>query len=387
MLSGLRADPVLTIHRRLLWISCQPLIWRLPMQLFATFRWLSYGVWWNSFKCIKKITDEKLTEYNITRWHVWCDLIRLGCLHALSPYQYFQHKLYQKTQQALMFHFIYDHQQVHFHRYINNQCINHQVSMRLISDKYQFEQALRKISIPTVPSQYVDTKALKQDISLFFQRKTIFCKPNASSQSQDAFLLKYESQQNQYILQAIKGQLLDDYQTICNYLKGAIARHAGFLIQPFIMDHEQIKTNPMMTTTVRIITAKMLPTSKPVVIYLKFEIPSADHTYKPMPLHWELLDLDPNYQKKYPLYAEQREITPEIKDLLRLSQCYCIDAHDKLLDLRSVAFDIILSQEGPCILEANYNWHLAVLYQVLPDNPLHIDNKHPAAQWLRQLFF
>ena len=76
-------------------------------------------------------------------------------------------------------------------------------------------------------------------------------------------------------------------------------------------------------------------------------------------------------------------ISTELKQLLRTGIDYCIEAHHQLLDLRSVAFDLIIGESGPLILEANYNWSIEMLYYVidLASNEV----THPAHKWIRSV--
>ncbi|HBM17345.1 MAG TPA: hypothetical protein DD381_13540, partial [Lentisphaeria bacterium] len=40
----------------------------------------------------------------------------------------------------------------------------------------------------------------------------------------------------------------------------------------------------------------------------------------------------------------------------------CVYAHSKLIALKSVAFDLFITNEGPLIIEANFNWDIEMLY-------------------------
>ena len=391
-------EPTIALHRTLFFLSCNT-PWRFFIELVSYLRWISYCIWRKSYKGCKATTNEQLQRLNLTRFALFREFVKFGILYSLKPAQYIEHQLYKKENQRVLFHFVYDHQSKHFHNYVNVHFLGSQTDRALIANKHAFSCALKKINIPTVSSMYYDTWTLIQCPHLLFHEKTIFCKPNGSSRSHDCFLLSYEKENNSYQLEPIHGELICDFRKIEHYLKQAFSRHAHFLIQPFIQAHESLKifSSNNATPVVRIITGKMTLTSKPILLYLQFEIPKIkinrgkkekQQYYKILPLHWESLDIDPIFKEKYPWIQEDYPpISDILKDMLRTSITYCIEAHYRLLNLRSVAFDVILSPDGPMLLEANFNWAITLLYPVIALDPLAMDNPHPAAHWLKSLFY
>ena len=165
----------------------------------------------------------------------------------------------------------------------------------------------------------------------------------------------------------------------------------AFLVQPFIEDHPAFNSDPSIkaATLVRVITVKMTPTSAAKIIHTQLEKPRQEPLfYNKIPLHWESLDVDPIFQTRFPLrQKEVPSLSNALKELIRESQDFCLKAHQHLLNLNSVAFDVIISEQGPFLLEANFNWHIAPLYQVLPFSHLMEESDHPAGQWLRHVLY
>jgi hypothetical protein len=380
--------PGIALHRALFFLSCNSFL-RILRNVMATFLWLSYGVWWRSYRFSRAATPAQLARYHLTRFTLLRDLLRFGLFYSLEPHQYVRLQLYKKENRPYFFQVIHDHQQAHFHRYINRHFKSHQAAVLLIGDKHRFAQQLIQSNIPTVQGIYYDAGTLRKSLDYLFQKKTVFCKPNGSAQGKDAFLLAYEDGHDRYSLKPIHGECLFERRMIERYLKQVMVRHTGFLVQPFVQNNPAIQFDASMKapTIVRIITTKKTSRSKPTVIHLQLEIPKTGHEfYIKIPLHWESLDIDPVFQEKYPFFQKEIPlISNALKDLLRTSQAYCMDAHEHLVDLCSVAFDVIISTEGPLILEANYNWHLAPIYQVLPPAHLTTNTTHPAAEWLQSL--
>ena len=78
-------------------------------------------------------------------------------------------------------------------------------------------------------------------------------------------------------------------------------------------------------------------------------------------------------------------ISEPLKAQLNTGIAHCIHAHHQLLDVRSGAFDIILSDKGVVLVEANYNWSVEMLYNVIEGDPL--TSSHIAAIWLQSMFY
>ncbi len=391
-----RPEPPGALHRALFFTSCNtPWLWLIQIVGFC--RWIGFGAWRSSYRFSRVSTVKQLEQYGLTRLQLFGELLRFGLLYSIAPHQYARHQLYRPDIKKCLFHFIYDHQLPYFHHYLHRHVSGYRASVALIADKHRFAQTLQKKGIPTVQSQIFDTCELKNDMTLLFQQKTIFCKPNQGSQSKDAFLLRYYELEDRYRLEPIHGEYLHERHDIERYLTYTLARHKQLILQPFVQDHDELKSelSNRAMTTVRIITAWQETSASPVVLYLQLEIPSLRKTtarqkekqfYTILPLHWETLDVDPVFQKKFPEIKDNMRFIPgTLKNMLREIQSHCIKAHQSLLNLKSVAFDVCLSQQGPVILEANFNWSITLLYQVIDCDPLAVDNVHPAAMWLKQL--
>ena len=75
-------------------------------------------------------------------------------------------------------------------------------------------------------------------------------------------------------------------------------------------------------------------------------------------------------------------ISAGLKDLLRESITNCRQAHQKLLSLRTVSFDVIIGEEGPVIIEANYNWSIEMLYFGISRTINNAEYIYPSYPWI-----
>lgn len=373
------SPPMVHLHRQIWLSSCRHPV-GFFINFFAILRWIGYYTWKLSFKACKTRTDQQLQEYGLTRLALFRALVKLGLLNFISPHYYFKYQFYKPEQAPKKLDYIYTQELPYVHDHSNRHFKQSQQARTLISDKYRFSCALQEMGVPTVASTIHDTSLWQGNPCWLLQKKTLFCKPNNASQSKDAFLIAYSAETNVYQIVPVQGNIVVLPQEIEAYLKKIIARHRLLLLQPFLTDHPEIKklASQPATTTVRIITIKSADTPQlsPQLLYLQLEIPnqkqatSGQQYYTLLPLDRRTLDVDATFKNK-PWCLEKQDITisEALKMLLRQSIDYCILAHQTLLDLRTVSFDVIIGEMGPVILEANYNWSVELLYHV---NDIHV---------------
>lgn len=347
-------------------------------------RWYFFGVWMLSYKaCRSELAEKHLAAHAMKKRTLYKALVRQGILYGILPHYYFKFELYKPEHNPL--DYFYNAELGALHRYSNRAFPKAQNARALMSHKLNFARTLEKQGIPTVPSD------ICQEETLFFQKKTIFCKPVDGSSSLDAFLLQYTN--GAYAIEPIQSEPITDAEKVYAYVKRVLKKHRKLLVQPFVDDHPEVKklSGQAPSTTVRIITNKETPSTPANCLYLQLEIPKAKDTaqkicqlYHILPLCLDSLDVDATFQKKHPSETYP-SINTTIKTLLKQSIALTLRAHDAILSCRTVSFDFIISPEGPVILEANYNWSVEHLYMVLPNPPS--ASTHPAAKWLRQLDF
>ena len=390
--------PMMALHRQLFFLSCRHPI-RLALNGIAYIRWVGYYSWVSCYKACKTRTPEQLIDYGLSRRALYFALLRLAIGNLIAPHYYFKYQLYKKEHTP--FDYLYNQELPQFHDLSNKHLKDFKAAAKLIGDKDRFSHELRKIGLPAIHSESFNTNALQEDPSLLFRKQRVFCKPNTGSQSTDTFLIDYVASDNSYRLEPIQGQTLSDPQEIDHYLQKIIARNKNLLVQPVIVNHSEIKKIAPETaaTTVRIITAKRgdSPQAEVELIYLQLEIPNEKTTvsstknkinqfYTILPLDLKTLDVDPMFKQKTTFPEKCNiDISEVLKHFLRESIEYCMQAHQQLLNLRTVSFDVIIGEEGPIIIEANYNWSIELLYFVVTTNVTNAEHTHPSYRWLQSV--
>ena len=144
-----KPNATVAFHRALFFLSCdRP--WWLFIKLFAYSRWLSYGVWRQSYRFSKTIPAVQLEQNGLSRAKLFKELIYYGVFYSLMPYEYVRHQLYKPSHKKRALNIIYDHEQPHFHRHNNRFFTGFEATVTLINDKHQFALALMPLGLPTV---------------------------------------------------------------------------------------------------------------------------------------------------------------------------------------------------------------------------------------------
>ncbi|MDF1678445.1 MAG: hypothetical protein P1U32_07115 [Legionellaceae bacterium] len=378
------AGPI-ALHRKLFFLSLKKPS-HLLISVYGYIRWISVQAWIVSYKATLKHHNNTMSQ---PKHVLFLTLLKLSLIHHIAPRYYFKYKLYKPHNKKHIFNYFYNAELPYFHDYTNKNFAHYKKAQALISDKQRFAEALHAQKIPCVLGKVYDTEALKKDPSLLLSQKTIFCKPLNGSQSIDAFLVVYDENTLSHGIKPIKTADIYGTNKVRAYLNTVFSRHHALLIQPFIEDNPEMQalSGQIACTTVRIITTKSQGKT-PTLLYLQLEIPrpkTTTQTYSIYPLTLDTLDIAPTFQTTNKIRPQDKPypiVSDALKEALRKAIRYCTKAHLTLLDLNSVSFDVILSKNGPVILEANYNWSVETLYQSID---ITSPEKHPAKDWLNHI--
>lgn len=376
----------LALHRRLFFLSHKnPL--HLMFNMYAYIRWVTITAW---ILCYKS-TLKNYKQAKKSKFVLFFNLLMLALKHGIPPRYYFKYEFDQPQNKKQAFTYFYNAELPYFHDYTNQNFSHYKQAVQLIRNKQGFAEALKQIGLPVVPGKIYKTQDLRHQPFLLYAKKTHFCKPNHGSRSCDAFLMVYNANTTLYHIKPITQPDIYGDQEISHYLDQIYSKHDILLIQEFIEDHPDVQAISQQepTTTVRIITEKSDDQAEtlPKLLYLQLELPTKKQKqqfYNILPLALSSLDIDPVFILKNKNLSDEPypAISDAIKKELKHAITLCLEAHKALLAVRSVSFDVILSKTGPIILEANYNWSIELLYNVIDMNQ---PASHPAAYWLENI--
>lgn len=360
------------------------------INLIAIVRWVGYCAWINSYKVCKTTSKEKLPKAGLkNRFSLYLKLLKLSVINFIPPNYYFRFNLYEND----FVDFFYSKENSILHLYSDRNFNQPKQVRNFISDKYAFLEFLEKNNLQPNYSSKTTLEKILKDSSLLFKKCKVFCKPNVANRSIGALCIDYDSLINDYkLLTLIDKKEVLGKSNILNFIKEYYSANETILIEKFIEDADDIKKlsqHPTDTTTMRIITASIDGSNLlPETIYIQLEIPLLENNneqqfYNILPLDIKTLDIDltnmPDFKDKEKF--EGIQISANLKQKVSTAIDMCLKVHSKL-EIRAIAFDVILSPQQPIIIEANYNWDIELLYRSFRPNDLH---RHIAQVWLENL--
>lgn len=354
----------------------------------ACFRWICYFAWISCYRTAKKSTDEQLNQAACkNRFSLFVKLLKLSLANFIAPHYYFKYKLYRYNP----FEFFYSKENSPLHIYSDRNIDNSKNHIRLISDKYAFLQFLEKQNIQVNYSNKTNVNQILANPEIIFKNQKIFCKPNIANRSIGALCISYNNSKYELIT-LIDKKIITGKSQILKFLESYYAKNQEILVETFFEDDNYIKNlsqHPTDTTTMRIITAS-IEASEPIipqVIYAQLEIPILENNnkqqfYNILPLNINTLDIDLTNISEFKDKAKFKnlQIPETLKEKIKIAINKCIKTHERL-NIRAIAFDIIISPSDVVIIEANYNWDIEILYQAFGHN----NKDHIAKLWLENL--
>ncbi|MFH1728810.1 MAG: hypothetical protein ABIA04_10395 [Pseudomonadota bacterium] len=360
------------LHKKLLYLKIKKLLNPCYFILFSAqaLIWYFYKLWKILFKLIFKKGIFIKKEYGTLIVTQAITIIKLNFFYHILPINYYRYKFYLKENKSLIHKYFYKSELPCFHDFINKNKKDLKETKEFIGNKYEFAKALKSINIPSV--QTLDLVKKRSSISSFFRNRTVFCKPLVSSQSKDAFKLLYVAKTNQYEIHPINGNVIKEHVGIERYLNGLIKKQ-NMMIEPYLSDHPDLNdfSESQEISTLRIITFEFKD-GEFKAIYLQLEIPAAKkheinkrQLYKIYPLDLKSFEVDNKWRINSELkYNKDIIISQNLRKLISTAVDYCIKVHENLINLKSVAFDLALTDRGPIIIEANYNWNIELINDV-----------------------
>lgn len=358
------------LHKKILRQTClQPNVVLGPLLfIWSSGLWYGFYAWKISFKAAIK-THKKLS-HEISCLNLIIQTLYMALAYNCDPSVTYRFQFYKKLQRRYIFEYTYNFQSSAIHALCNKPYKQSKAAIDFLANKKVFSDVIS--NMPGVVPLLSDV--LNKDTvyieKILFQRKDLFIKPNRGSRSQHAYQLTYSKPKDSYSLRSLSGsgEEVVGKVTIASTLR-AIYAMQSLLVQPLLRDHPDVKqvVNAQDLTTFRIVTVKPLNAAATVIhnqmevadLSLRKEGRQYYCIYKINLANFELTAMhDPNLPDD--LLVTPR-LSPMIITYLKLLHQRCIEIHNSLLDLYSVAFDVCICKEGPVIIEANSGWGVGAL--------------------------
>ncbi|OGU16430.1 MAG: hypothetical protein A2076_03360 [Geobacteraceae bacterium GWC2_53_11] len=378
--------PNVCIHRQLWLLGRHPRL-PLPLYLFGEcFLWLR----WVSFACLRSCWRVVLYRgAEISQWEgigtatLFLRVLVMGLAHCIPPGEIVTFGLYRLGLRQQAWNYIFFHETHAFHRWRDVRPGASAAMLTLIQDKSGLADLLASHGVPMVPTLGVLPRNAQLDPTPYLHATPrLFCKPRHGSASRDNFVIERRGFGNAPVIftiaSGIKTQL-----TSLDALHKAVGSD-DFLVQPVMINHPLFA--PLVPSEdaviLRIITEHH--PAQDVHCYcatLEIPHPSDDgkhcHTILPVEPASGLILPFPGQRLPAPALARHDALFARLEncdvpfwDEIKTS---AKAAHRQLPGLFAIAWDYVITPDGPLMLEGNSGWGATtpqILYGgLLRENP------------------
>ena len=379
--------PKVRIHRRL-WLLGKPSRIPLPLflliELFLWLRWVTFTGWVRSWYAVKyrgaAIRKEERTGRAVQLKRVLC----MSLCHCIPPAEIYSFGLYRPAHRKEMWSYVFTHELPAFHHWRNARPDGHQGSSDLLQDKFRSIRLLGGQGVPTAPVLGLVSRNAPFDPDAYLHTcPRLFCKPRHGSGSRDAFVIEARDNGEGAAIFAVRNGIKAQ-PSAYEDLQKAMAKD-DFLIQPFMDNHPVLAA---LCQTQDAVTVRLITENHPlhgVTFYCAtLEIPDASDGagYYHIILHVELYSglvmrfpdqrLPALAQSRYDaLYSRMDKLAVPFWEGIKDS---AMKAHRCFSDVYAVAWDYVVTTDGPYMLEGNTGWGTTTP-QVLCGGLLQDDNR------------
>lgn len=356
------------IHRQLWFLGRDqriPILLYLLMELFLWLRWQLFAAWRRSWLVAQRSGNEITSKEGIGKIDLLVRLLSASLCHCMPPGEVIAFGLYRRDARQHLWDYVFTHEFGAFHHWRNSGMKDSTNALELVQDKYELAKLLSGHGIPMVPILAVIPRGAAFDPALHLQSSTrLFCKPRHGSASRDNFVVEQNIvQESPVVFDVVSG--MKTKPSGLNALCKAMACD-DFLIQPLMDNHPLFAALVPSgdAVTLRIITEH---TDTGVCCYsATLEIPQlADngrhcHTILPIEISSGMILPFPDDR----LSVKARERHDSVHTILNNAtvpfwdeiKSSAMSAHRLLPGLYAIAWDYVITPDGPYMLEGNSGW-------------------------------
>ena len=360
----LAADRRVAGHRAL-WRFARPprrswLLWLL-LQVLLGLRWLLWFSWRDSLVTVAELGVVVAAETGRGRVGQFAWLLGEALMHGLPSWWLYAHRFYLPERRRQMWDYVFDHELLAFHRCINAGQGDVDADIALLRDKLALAGRAVALGLPAVATLAVIGSREGPELSRWAGRR-LFCKPRHGARAAGAFELDLTS--GSLRLRMLGGAWLGGADALAA-LDG-MPRDDDWLLQPVLSSHPRwtALTGSDFVVVLRLITWRDAPGEPAWGRWAMLSLPvlHGDGTvFFDLPVVDGVVGQSPPEPEPPARAAARRQLSerasgvavPDWQAALRLAG----GAHDALCPtLRSVAWDIAMTTDGPVLLEGNAYW-------------------------------
>ncbi|NCJ08056.1 hypothetical protein GS597_16380 [Synechococcales cyanobacterium C] len=365
-------DQRVRLHRQLWWQS-RPnwprFVWLL-IEFWVWLRWISFSGWRVSWRVLRRRGPDVQVQEGISLWQQGQKLIHLSIGCCVPPREVYRFRLYLEPER--IWDLVFDHEINAYHRWRSQPLGLGDVSRALLADKLRQTEVLSGIGIPMAPILACLSRGQAADLSTWLTEGTrLFCKTRSGNCGIGAFTVW---QHNGLIQgQRFSGERLPDTKAVSRAWRELLARDAA-LVQPCLLNHPWLAPLAVGDAAITIRYISCQDREQTCCLSATLEIPagqdvqSGQMLYVILPIEPESGQIHPFPDALLPSSDAQRRqagvmtrlpsesMVPDWPILVEAS----LQAQRRFPDLWAIAWDWVVTPQGPRLLEGNSGWSGAI---------------------------
>ncbi len=364
-------DVRIGLHQRLWWHAGERWprgLWLL-VQLWLWLRWVLWLGWRNSWRVVRRLGPEVQQRHQISIARQFARTLRLSLGWCIAPFDVYRFGLYLRPQATL--DYVFDHESSSYHAWRSRPLGLKRGSVHCIQDKLALAEHLRSVGVPVVHTlQHVKSGSsitLKQALG---NHGRAFCKMNSGNQGRGAFAVWQSA--DGLVGESFTGQALPDTAAVEAAWRNLLTLDDA-LVQPLLTNHPALAgmvCEGFDAITVRFITEWHATGLRCLCATL--EVPAGKTTqghtrYGILPIVAESGLLQP-FPSRDGQTETQRQAMAQLLTLVPANNMVphwselsaaSFEAQRQFPDVCAIAWDWVITPDGPLLLEGNIGWGAA----------------------------
>jgi len=365
------------IHKRL-WLRGLPQV-PLPlyivMEFFLYLRWVLFSGWLGALKLARLRGPEIKDREGIGTLTQFKRVLFAALFQCIPPAEFYAFSLYRQNRKLFIWDYIFTHELPAFHRWRGLKLGETAESLHLLGDKYLSAKVVSKHGVPVVPNLEMVPRGSEFDFSTYLHKYSrLFCKPRNGSAGRDCFVVEKQEADTKLIIYSTESGIVKKQSTWSCLAKAS--EQDDYLVQPVMENHPALTGlgDKEDAVTIRIITETR--DLKTIHVYTAMmEIPGLEKDsegekgHEAVTQFHAILPINPATGKtmflpKEHLASSAREryesmyakVGQSAIPFWRQLQESALASHTLFSDVYAIAWDYVVTPDGPFLLEGNTGW-------------------------------
>ncbi|GAB6039789.1 sugar-transfer associated ATP-grasp domain-containing protein [Endothiovibrio diazotrophicus] len=365
------ADERVRLHRRLWW-EARPhwprAVW-LAVELWLWLRWVGFSGWRAVWRVWRARSGETEARGGLSRARQLARLVALSLGHGIPPGEVYRYRLLLDPARA--WDYVFVPEVAAYHRWRNRGLGGGREAVALLADKPRLDEVLAALGVPTVPTLACVPRGGDAAFSSWLAKGgRLFCKTRSGNRGIGAFTVWRQGEELRG--RGFDGQPLSDPAAV-ELAWRALRGQDDALVQPCLENHPALA--PLAVggdaITLRYISHRLGERVKCLCATL--ELPAGWDPRRGRPRYLILpvapdgggilplpggFPLDRAGEERYTAVMEQLAPETPVPHWPELVEA-CHRAHGRFPQLWAIAWDWVVTPQGPRLLEGNSGWEVA----------------------------